>query len=229
VSKYEEDKAWADKFLPHQQEIAQQAVRVEFAPIEEDLRRNTDLVLRSVAPPGKRLEDIRISARVRRHKFASRYSDQLTIRLDRPSGVETEMPKLRGGYGDFFIYGFESDLGSDRMHPWLLGNSVMLRDYLNRGGYYTIERNVDNSSRLAAVHLGDMPPRFILASEGLVALDDKRIWEPCRKCWWWKDSGGLAMPLDDNLQPGTGTGRKCLACGFRWQSGWVMSLTAPKV
>lgn len=233
---YEEDRGWADKFIPHQMEIAAKAIRVEVAPIEEDRRRNTDLVLRTVVPLNTPAEG-RISARVRRHNYLSRYRDEFTIRLDRPSGIETEMPKMLNGWGDFFIYGFEESQGSDRMYPWLIGNMEMLRDYVKRGGYSVIKDNRDRSSRLRSFHLADMPLGFVLDSDGLTVWDDQRVWEQCRKCWWWKSDGGVVVPTaepdcDANgaypkhpPQAEDGTGRYCLACGFWWRSGWVMSVT----
>lgn len=223
MSSYEEDRAWADKFLPHQKEIAEKAIRVETAPIEEDLKRNTDLILRTVVPIRDR--EVRISARVRRHTYAARFKDEFTIRLDRPSGVETEMPKLRSGYGDFTIYGFESEPGSDQMYPWFIANTAILRDYLNRGGYFKVERNSDGSSRLAVVHLGDMPLGFILDHDGLTAWDEGRIWEQCRRCYWWRSKGGLVAPTNDDRKLGCGYGRFCLACNFWWRSGWLMHET----
>jgi hypothetical protein len=223
VTSYEEDRAWADKFLPHQKEIAEKAIRVETAPIEEDLRRNTDLILRTAVPIKNR--EIRISARVRRHQYVARFRDEFTIRLDRPSGADTEMVKMQRGYGDFVIYGFESEPDSDRLFPWFIGNTELLRDYVNCGGYIKQQRNRDGSSTLGAVHLADMPIGFVLAHEGLTVWDNDRVWEQCRRCWWWKSSGGLVLPTNDDLEPGDGYGRLCIACGFRWRSGWVMRLT----
>jgi hypothetical protein len=220
---FEDDFEWQAQFAGHFSEIALQAMRVNVAPAEEDWKRNTDFVLQAVVPTPSR--EIRISARVRRYKYASRYPDEFTVRLDRPSGAPAEMPKIRQGWGDFTIYGFESEPGSNRLGPWFLGNVEMLRDYLRRGGYYKVKENRDRSSRFAAFNHGDMPLGFIKASGGMRVLDDKRIWERCRSCWWWRQSGGVVMPLDEDGQPGTGYGRKCIACGFRWQSGWVMSLT----
>jgi len=196
-------------------------MRVDVAPPEEDWKRNTDFVLSTVLPLGR--TEARISARVRRHKYKQRYTDDFTVRLDRPSRHETEMPKIKAGWGDFTIYGFESEPGSDRMHPWFIGNLGLLRDYINRGGYYRIEKNRDNSSRLAAFHHGDMPLGFVIAQEGLTAWDSRRIWEQCRRCWWGRSKGGYVQPTDEDGNPGDGYGRHCMACGFRWRAGWPMS------
>lgn len=219
---FDEDFEWQQKFRGHFSEIARKAMRVDVAPAEEDWKRNTDFIMSAVIPLPKR--DIRISARVRRREYARRYPDEFTVRLDRPSGIETEMPKLRAGYGDFTIYGFESADGSDQLGPWFIGNTAILRDYIDRGGYGKTERNADKSSRFVAYHLADMPLGFVLDSEGLRVWSEDRNWEECRRCWWGKGKGGYVMPTDDDRRPATGFGRKCLACGFWWRSGWEMPL-----
>jgi hypothetical protein len=220
VPTLEEDFEWQQKFRGHFSEIAREAMRVDVAPAEEDWKRNTDFVLSTVVPMPNR--DIRISARVRRHEYIRRHCDDFTVRLDRPSGVETEMPKIRRGWGDFTIYGFESEPGSDRMGPWFIGNIAMLRDYFACGGYYSVYSNKDHSSRLAAVHLGDVPLGFVLKSDGLTIWDQGRVWEECRKCWWGRSKGGYVTPTDDDRKDGPGYGRRCLALGFWWRAGWVM-------
>jgi hypothetical protein len=237
VTSFEEDFEWQQKFRAHFSEIAHEAMRVDVAPAEEDWKRNTDFIMSTVILLPKR--DIRISARVRRHKYIARYRDQFTVRLDRPSGVDAEMPKIRAGWGDFTIYGFESETGSDRMGPWFIGNVNLLRSYLREPGhYYSVHGNDDGSSRLAAFHIADMPLGFLLKSDGLTPWGDGRIWEHCRKCWWGKGRGGYVAPTAETpAQPhriperldapklDTGYGRFCLACRFWWRSGWVMKLT----
>jgi hypothetical protein len=223
VTTFEEDFEFQQPFRGHFSEIAKEAMRVEVAPAEDDWKRNTDFMMSTVIPLRNRV--IRISARVRRHQYLARYRDEFTVRLDRPSGVETEMPKIKAGWGDFTIYGFESMHGSDRLYPWFIGNIAILRDYIARDGYYKPQRNKDGSSRLAAFHLADMPLGFVLKSEGLALWDDHRAWEQCRRCWWGRSRGGYVMPLDEAGDPGDGYWRRCLACGFRWRAGWVMPLT----
>lgn len=223
MNTFEEDFEWQKRFRGHFSEIAREAVRADVAPDEEDWKRNTDFILSTVIPLPNR--DIRVSARVRRHEYMRRFKDEFTVRLSRPSGAETEMPKIRAGWGDFTIYGFESEPGSDRLHPWFIGNVNLLRSYIGEGGYYKPHKNKDNSSTLGAFHLADMPLGFVLKSEGLTAWDDQRVWETCRRCWWGKSRGGWVTPTDDDRRPGTGRGRYCLACGFWWRAGWVMPET----
>jgi hypothetical protein len=230
---FEEDFEWQKRFTRHFGGIAQKAMRVQVAPAEEDWKRNTDFVLSTIVPLPNR--DIRISARARRRKYVRRYADEFTVRLDRPSGMDAEMPKIKAGWGDFTIYGFESEsCAADscdhyptghRLGPWFIGNVAMLRDYIGRGGYWSTHRNTDYSSRLAAFHHADMPLGFVLDSDGLSVWDDGRVWELCRRCWWGRTRGGFVSPTDDDRRLGTGYGRFCLACGFWWRAGWEMSAT----
>lgn len=180
---YDADREFADRFLSHQAEIVNKAIRVDVAPIEEDLRRNTDLVLVTPVLP-KSGRAIRISARVRRvaerdKTDANRlpYCRQFTIRERRVSGVETEMDKIKLGYGDMFVYGFESEPGSDRLYPWFIGNLDILREYYEHGGRSAgRKKNKGNhGSSFLAFNLDDMPLGFILASDGIAV-------GPCEYC-----------------------------------------------
>lgn len=230
MASFDEDFEWQQRFRGHFSEIARDAMRamtsVAVAPAEEDWKRNTDFVLSTSLPVGNR--EIRISARARRHTYARRYGEEFTVRLSRPSGIETEMPKVRAGYGDITIYGFESEPGSDRLGPWFAGNVALLRQYIGEGGYYRRQNNRDGSSTFGAFHLDDMPLGFVAIEHGRPEPDKSRVWERCRNCWWGKDRGGYCYPLDDNLQPGPGYWRQCLACGFRWRAGWPMGETRPR-
>ena len=73
-------------------------VRLDDPSQEDDWKRNTDNIVRynRPIPSGARL-----SRRVRREgKYKRRYGSEFTIRLDRPSGAEAEMAKLKDGWGD---------------------------------------------------------------------------------------------------------------------------------
>ncbi|MGH3428197.1 MAG: hypothetical protein ACRDQZ_11645 [Mycobacteriales bacterium] len=181
---YNADREFADRFLPHQAEIAREALRVDVAPIEEYLRRNTDLILRTPVLP-KHGRDIRISARVRRVAERDKsdwpqqtpYNRQFTIRTRRVSGVETEMDKIKLGFGDMFVYGFEQEPGSDRLYPWFIGNLEILRDHHARTGRSAGEQRNKGpgGSSFKAFNLDDMPLGFVLASDGLAI-------GPCASC-----------------------------------------------
>lgn len=223
----ERDWAWADKFLPHQTELVHEALRVDIAPIHDDMRRNTDLILRSVVP--LRLgRELRISARVRRHGYLARvnapglaYREQVTIRDRRPSGAQTEMDKLRLGEGDIFIYGFESEPGSDKLFPWVILNLDMVREYDDRGGYSTVSRNKGPyGSWLRVFNLDDLPLGAVIKSAGVMPCEDRAGWLSCRNSNWDDPARPVrsgwcnrryAIAVDEFL-------RKCLFCGFKWHA-----------
>jgi hypothetical protein len=222
----ERDWAWADKFLPHQMEIAREVLRVDVAPVEDDLRRNTDLILRSAVP--MRRGELRISARVRRHEYLGKlagvpglaYRNQITIRDRRPSGARTEMDKVRLGEGDIFVYGFESAPGSDRLSPWVVVNLDLIRAYDIQGGYSTVRRNKgDRASWLRVFCLDDLLLGTVLKSEGIETTSQgERLscrnpnWDdpakPMRSGWC---NRGYAVVIDDFL-------RQCTFCGFKWRA-----------
>lgn len=209
---FAEDFEWQEQFRGHYSEIANCLLRFDVAPAEDDWHRNTDFTLRlDTALPRGSL--IRISARARRRKYLG-YRGQFTVRLDRPSGATTEMPKIRDGWGDAFIYGLESS-EPGRLLPWMLASLAILRDYLDNGGYYGVQDNVDRSSRFAVFWLDDMPPGFLIAEAGMPLIDPFDCWGTCRKCWGYRGRG-YVMPMGD------GFSRECLFCGFTWRSGRYM-------
>lgn len=165
---FDQDFSFQQRFAAHMIEIAQRAVRVEFASWEDDTKHATDLMIMA--------NGARIGCRVRRHAAAC-YSDEFTIRLSRPSGVETEMAKMCAGWGDFGIYGFESEPGSDRLSPWVLYNIHLLREYIADGGGYKEIPNHDGTW-FAAFNIDQVlsaKPGFVLASGGLSSPEPARL------------------------------------------------------
>jgi hypothetical protein len=93
--------------------------------------------------------------------------------LGRPSGAMTEMSKLLAGYGDMLIYGFESNPGSRRLHPWLLGNLDVWRQYMFDDGHYDEGPNGDGTIA-AYFYLDRLPPGFIVEKS---VMEDRMILE----------------------------------------------------
>lgn len=172
------DKVFSDQFLPEIKQILGLHLIAE-SPIEEDQKRNTDLIV-------LRLDAIRIGCRVRRTKgkpftdardgyerqrdYLKEYGDEFTIRLSRPSGNETELAKIISGWGDYFFYGF-GDEESGTLARWGLGDLRVFRrwfaGYMARnGGKWpgVTKRNRDGSSELRAFKWRDPPSSFVVAS-----------------------------------------------------------------
>lgn len=192
---FEDDWTWQARFTSHASEIVRSYVRRRFeilleeASPEEDWKRNTDGFVRWASPLP---DNARLSRRVRRIGYRASYQYEQTIRVDRPSGREAELPKLIRGYGDIELYGFGPDdgLGDDgpplRFTQWFLGDLNILRGYLAEGGYLpSPRRNKDYSSRLTWIDLRDLPEGYVLASEELPALEhDQDEWFSCRNPNW---------------------------------------------
>src|SRR3990167_9164949 len=92
------DCQWQRACLPEMKRIVGECLIGE-APLEEDARRNTDLIV-------LRLEAVRVGCRVRRAIYLARYGHEFTIRQDRPSGAQSELEKIVAGWGDYLLYGF---------------------------------------------------------------------------------------------------------------------------
>lgn len=167
-STFEEDFRWQERFRDHFSEIARLACRVEVASPEDDRTRNRDFILKPRKEP-----PISFSVRARRTK-CQKYADTFSIRLRRASGAKTEMAKLLAGDGDMLIHGFESNLGSRRLHPWLLGDLDVLRQYIRKGGLPDMEESNDDGTTAAYFYRAKMPPGFIV-EESVVA--DRMILE----------------------------------------------------
>lgn len=150
------DFAWQTRFRGHYQEIALNVVRVSVAGWDEDVHRNTDMQIATLD------NGHRIMCRARRHQFATRYPGEITVRLSRPSGATTEMAKIRVGFGDYGIYGFEAKPGTSRLAPWTLYNVHRLREYLESNGRWIYRANRDGSSAFAAFRVQEMPLGFLL-------------------------------------------------------------------
>lgn len=125
---YERDRKWAAQFDDHNMLIAMKALRVgRVAPALDDMRLNTDYQLILRAEPTMH----RIAARTRRADYYGRHFHEITFRLARPSGVDTEWQKMLRGFGDYMIYGFAADNAGDRLRAWTVLNLAMFRQHVS--------------------------------------------------------------------------------------------------
>ena len=130
------------------------------APAEEDMERNTDLIV-------IRLDPVRVACRLRRFEYASRYPDQFTIREGRPSGAQTELAKVLSGWGDYIFYGF-ANRDASALAGWMLGSLTAFRLWHARetwaGRRPGLQKpNQDGSSTFRAYNIGDLPGDFLVA------------------------------------------------------------------
>ena len=156
---WQQDKAWSDKFL----DDIRSALGVHLfqePPVKEDQQHNTDLII-------FRSNDLRVGCRIRKHHYL-KFSDEITIRAGRPSGMKTEMTKIIEGWGDYFFYGFanKEETGLDK---WIIGDLKAFRIWLFRTLYKNAgkipakkQNNTDGSSFFLAFKYEDIP-NFVIA------------------------------------------------------------------
>jgi len=157
---WESDKRWADRFIPEIKRILAEML-IDEAPLEEDVKHNTDLIV-------LRNNNNRIACRVRRYSYIQ-YSDEFTIRYSRQSGAKTEFGKLIEGWGDYLFYGI-SDKECKYLTCWFVGDLRVFRRWLMIQLYRGPEnympgiekRNPDQSSTFRVFQKKEMPPDFIV-------------------------------------------------------------------
>jgi hypothetical protein len=122
MKKWEELKAWSDKYLPEIKRHIGEHLISEPKDITEDSTHNTDLVVLE-------LKAVRIACRVRKDKYRERYGNEFTIRSGVPSGNKTELSKIIEGWGDYFFYGFAD---ASNLTQWFIGDLKAFRLWFNR-------------------------------------------------------------------------------------------------
>lgn len=123
---WQRDFDWQQKFAPEIKRIVGPYL-LEGATLEQDQKEATDfaIVMKLSHESGS---DFRLAARVRRAGYYRRYRGQVTIRSKRSNGAETEWSKVRGGWGDWFLYGHDAgDVTGNRLHPWVLVDLEVVR------------------------------------------------------------------------------------------------------
>lgn len=155
------NRRWSDRFLPGIKQILGLHL-ISAAPVEEDVRRNTDLIVLKMAA-------VRIACRVRRYEYYYEYKDQFTIRYKLPSGEKTELAKIIEGWGDYFFYAF-ADEKEERLISWRLCDLNVFRLWLaglllraESGSLpFEVKENKDGSSAFAVFAFSDLPDEFII-------------------------------------------------------------------
>lgn len=114
------DWKFSNQFLPSMKSILCQHM-IAVAPLAQDRNLATDLVMLT----GR---NVSVAARIRRKEY-SRYADEFTLRLSRPSGAKSEYEKICEGNADLMLYGFDSGDGKT-VSPWSLIDLRALRAHL---------------------------------------------------------------------------------------------------
>lgn len=120
--------------------------------ISADLNEGTDFLILTINP-------FRIGVRLRRYKFLSKYPNDFTIRWSRPSGVNTEIHKIRDCLVDYILYGFV-DNSETKIIKYFIGDLSVFRN--NEPNPIAIKQNNPPDSELAIYNISQLPLSFIL-------------------------------------------------------------------
>jgi len=118
----------------------------------EDTKGGTDFIIWGLQP-------LRVAVRLRTHDYMLKYPNDFTIRWSRPSGVETEIHKIRKGLVDYLFYGFV-DATEARLAAYFIGNLVVFR--ARNPKPVCIKTNTPPDSQLAVYSLSQFPADFIV-------------------------------------------------------------------
>lgn len=127
MGKYEDDRKWADAFIPEIKRVLRQnaplLMQIEISSAEADMKEATDLNIRTKAG--------RVACRIRRSDIGFR---DWTIRYSRPNGIETEYSKIKNGFADFYLYAWAAKDGKT-FQDWILLDldRVRINDAFARG------------------------------------------------------------------------------------------------
>lgn len=122
--------------------------------VEYDQKYATDFAIFTI--PNR---EIRVGIRLRRYKYFLKYSEQFTIRWERPSGVNTEIHKIRKGLVNYILYGFINEEENDIIQ-YFIGNLDVFRSYESKP--VRIYDNIPFDSKLAVYNISQFPSEFIL-------------------------------------------------------------------
>lgn len=156
---WQADKKESDRYIPHIKSLLGGFLIGE-PPVEEDQERNTDLMV-------LKMEAVRVGCRIRTLDYLNRYPDDITIRMSRPSGNQTEMAKIIEGWGQYFFYGFGNP-ANDLVEAWTLIDLNKFRLHiatcLKRTSSLPGNRltNHDGSSDFQVINLNDLPDNCII-------------------------------------------------------------------
>jgi len=156
---WQQDRAWANRFLPELKRICGEFLIGE-ASEQEDAEHNSDLLVLTLQP-------VRVACRIRRYSYLDKYAGEFTIRTGRPNGVLTELAKVCQGWGDYILYGF-CDQAEESLVAWVLGDLKVFRGWFMQTIMDTgktpgaLKPNADGSSVFRVFRIDDLPPGFVV-------------------------------------------------------------------
>lgn len=159
MGRWQQDKAWADRYLPAIEQVIRQVagniITVTLASDEDDWHRATDYIVRVEAGD--------IACRVRRESYHSRFRD-FTLRCSRPSGAVTELEKIKQGLARWYLYAWAREDGT--FVDWVFVDL----DRLRRSGLLFEPRktiaNKDGSSAFVSFSLSELRTHGCIVAQG---------------------------------------------------------------
>jgi len=118
---------------------------------QHDRQEGTDFEIFTVTP-------FKIGVRLRRHRYFLRYPREFTLRWSRPSGVKTEIDKVREGLVDYILYGFINEKET-KIIQYFIGDLGIFREHEPKP--LAIYANTPPDSRLAVFAIEQLPPEFV--------------------------------------------------------------------
>lgn len=131
-----------------------------------DLKQGTDFLTFQISP-------FRVAARLRTfyHYKINDRKNEFTIRWGRPSGVKTEIDKIREGLVQYFFYGFVNDNETDIIQYFIADLNMFIQNEPEPDAIYP---NNPHNSDLAVYKITQLPKDFIVASYGLQSFKKER-------------------------------------------------------
>jgi len=145
---YKVDREIEDKFAP----IIKNILGNIFISKEEidDLEKATDFAIYHIQP-------FSVAVRLRRFEYFPTFHNQFTIRWRRPSGVRTEIDKIRDKEVEYLFYGFLSPT-QDFIIQYFIAD---LKQFQNQEPMRIFPNNPHDSD-LAIYHINQFPASFIV-------------------------------------------------------------------
>lgn len=159
---WKEDKNWVDLFEPTIKRILGNTF-IKTASKRIDMEEATDLLVLELKP-------LTIACRIRRYDYYFKwdYKNELTIRLNRPSGKKSEFKKICEGWADYYFYGFSNQYedGSGFKSYSIFDLKVFRREWIFNNWKHHLkfkkQINKDSSSEFFAFKISCFPKDFVL-------------------------------------------------------------------
>ena len=172
---YEEDREFADRYEDQLTKIIA-SLLVKPASFWRDTKEATDLIVHRITNGPRAGQAVgAIASRIRRpgifwgRSFNSRvyWGLQFTIRSRRTNGVETELPKIKSGFGDWYIY---AHVEQELLRHWMVLDLEVFRANLDDRYVYREEQDNRDGTFFTAYGLESFPKNILIAASDTIKL-----------------------------------------------------------